>query len=279
MLRATFCHIPGIGEKTERRLWEAGLTSWEAALAPGAPLPGLLAAEQLRESLARAERRDPAWFARRLPASEAWRLFYDFRDSCAFLDVETTGMIGWGQITTIALYDGRSVRHYVRGANLEDFARDVGDFRLLVTYNGKSFDVPFLERTFGIRLDQAHVDLRYVLRALGLRGGLKSCERQLGLGRPGMEDVDGYVAVLLWHDFQRRRDPRALESLLAYNIQDAVNLEALMVLAHNRKLAALAGTPLASAYRLEVPAAPMNPFRVDPAIVARLLREYPMPRP
>jgi hypothetical protein len=94
-----------------------------------------------------------------------------------------------------------------------------------------------------------------------------------------MEEVDGYVAVLLWHDFQRRRDPQALESLLAYNVQDAVNLEALMVLAHNRKLAELAGTPFAAAYRLATPAVPANPFRVDAPTVSRLLRAYPPPRP
>jgi 1-aminocyclopropane-1-carboxylate deaminase/D-cysteine desulfhydrase-like pyridoxal-dependent ACC family enzyme len=31
------------------------------------------------------------------------------------------------------------------------------------------------------RLDQAHIDLRHTLAALGLRGGLKACERQVGL--------------------------------------------------------------------------------------------------
>jgi uncharacterized protein YprB with RNaseH-like and TPR domain len=280
MLRHTFCHLPGVGARTERRLWEAGYTSWEAVLAaaPSRPAPpGRLPHAPLRDSLAHYRGRNPAWFDQRLPAAQSWRLYHDFRDSCAFLDIETTGMPGWGHITTIALYDGRSIRHYVHGVNLVDFVRDVADYRLLVTYNGKCFDVPFLERTFGTRLAQAHIDLRHVLRALGLQGGLKSCERQVGLHRPGMEDVDGYVAVLLWHHFQSRRDPRALESLLAYNIQDAVNLETLMIHAHNRHLAALA-PPFAADYRLEVPAAPANPFRVDAALVRRLLAENPVPR-
>jgi uncharacterized protein YprB with RNaseH-like and TPR domain len=278
MLRHTFCHIPGVGAKTERRLWEAGYTSWEAVLAPaGAAAPGRLPAEPLRDSLAHYQGRNPAWFGQLLPASQSWRLYHDFRDSCAFLDIETTGMLGWGHITTIALYDGQSVRHYVHDVNLEDFVRDVGNYQLLVTYNGKSFDVPFLERTFGVRLGQAHIDLRHVLRALGLRGGLKSCERQMGLQRPGMEEVDGYVAVLLWHHFRGHRDPKALESLLAYNIQDTVNLETLMVLAHNRHLAALEA-PFAAEYHLQIPAAPANPFKVDAALVHRLLAAHPAPR-
>jgi uncharacterized protein YprB with RNaseH-like and TPR domain len=275
MLRHTFCHIPGVGDKAERRLWESGVTSWEDALRRP---QRRLDEQHLRDSLAHFEGRNPAWFGQRLPAAQAWRLFHDFRDSCAFVDIETTGMLGWGHITTIALYDGRSVRHYVHGKDLQNFVGDVAEYRLLVTYNGKSFDVPFLERTFGTRLGQAHIDLRYVLHSLGLRGGLKSCERQLGLHRPGLEDVDGYVAVLLWHDYQRRRNPRALETLLAYNVQDAVNLETLMVLAFNRKLAALAGVPFAAGYRLDMPAVPVNPFAADAATVQRLLRAYPAPQ-
>ena len=39
MLRSTFCHIPGIGPKTERQLWAAGLRSWPKACdAPSLPL-------------------------------------------------------------------------------------------------------------------------------------------------------------------------------------------------------------------------------------------------
>ncbi len=276
MLRHTFCHIPGIGEKTERRLWEAGVTSWEDALREGAARPP---AEHLHQSLASYQRRDPAWFGARLTAAQAWRLYHDFRDACAFLDIETTGMGGWAHITTIALYDGRQIRHYVHGQNLEDFPRDIAAYRLLVTYNGKTFDIPFLERTFGLALQQAHIDLRYVLRSLGLRGGLKSCERQLGIVRPGLEEVDGFVAVLLWHDYQRRRNARALQTLLAYNIQDTVNLQTLMVHAFNRKLAHLEPFPFATAYRLAMPVLPPNPFQPDAATVERLLRSFPTPRP
>jgi uncharacterized protein YprB with RNaseH-like and TPR domain len=276
MLKHTFCHIPGIAAKTEQRLWNSGVTSWEDALRNTAA--GKVDADFLRESQNHYERRNPAWFARHLPAAQSWRLYHDFRDSCAFLDIETTGMPHTGHITTIALYDGRTIRHYIHGRNLPDFLRDVRDYSLLVTYNGKSFDVPFIERTFGVRMGQAHIDLCHVLRSLGLRGGLKSCERQLGLCRPGMEEVDGYVAVLLWYDYTRRGNARALESLLAYNIQDTINLETLMAHAVNRKLDALAGVPWARGYRLEVPPAPANPFRVDAATVTRLLREFPLPR-
>jgi hypothetical protein len=148
MLRHTFCHIPGVGEKTERRLWEAGLTSWEAVLEREAgqrhPAARRLPVEHLRESVRQHAAGDPAWFAQRLPAAQSWRLFRDFRERCAYLDIETTGMAAYDHVTTIALYDGRTVRHYVHGQNLHDFARDVAAYRLLVTFNGKRFDLRVL---------------------------------------------------------------------------------------------------------------------------------------
>jgi uncharacterized protein YprB with RNaseH-like and TPR domain len=270
MLRHTFCHLPGVGETTERRLWARGLTTWDAALAAaGHRLP----AEHLRASAEQYRRGNPAWFAGQLPAAQAWRLFADFRDRVGYLDIETTGMGPRAHVTTIALYDGRAVRTYVHGRNLADFARDVADCRLLVTYNGKSFDLPFLERALGWRLEQAHIDLRHVLASLGYRGGLKGCERQLGVGRPGMEDLDGFCAVLLWYEYRKRQDARALETLQAYNVQDVLNLESLMVEAYNRKLAGLAAAPFAADYRLPAPALAANPFWPDAEAVRRVVRQ------
>lgn len=178
-------------------------------------------------------------------------------------------------VTTVALYDGRTVRTYVHGRNLDDFLRDAAAYRLLVTFNGKSFDVPFLQRCLGYRPAPAHIDLRHLLASLGLKGGLKVCERRLGLSRPGLEDVDGYVAVLLWHEYRRRHNPAALETLLAYNVADTVNLERLMVHAFNLKLAALEGVSFAAGYHLPAPTVPANPFHPDADVVLRLLRSAP----
>src|SRR5690606_35283848 len=102
------------------------------------------------------------------PSNQAWRLFEDFCTSCVYLDIETTGLGSYGDhVTTIALYDGKSLRTYVHGINLEDFVRDIRDYKLIITYNGITFDVPFLQRQFHTTLDQAHIDLRYLLKSLG----------------------------------------------------------------------------------------------------------------
>jgi uncharacterized protein len=276
MLRHTFCHLPGVAARTEQRLWSAGLMTWEDVLAgavsPSAPARWLQL-EDLHESMRRHASGDAAWFGSRLPASQSWRLFGDFRGRCAYLDVETTGMSASDTVTTVALYDGHSLRTYILGHNLHQFARDVQAYQFLITYNGKSFDIPVLRRCLGCRLDQGHIDLRHVLASLGLRGGLKACERRLGIARPGMEEIDGFVAVLLWRRHARQRDARALETLLAYNAQDALNLEALMVYAHNAGLERLAGVPFAARYRLAQPAPPANPFRPDAQAVQSILHE------
>ena len=126
-------------------------------------------------------------------------------------------------------------------------------------------------RLFGVPLDQAHIDLRYLLASLGYKGGLKGCERRLGLDRGDLADVDGYFAVLLWHDYRRRGNREALETLLAYNIRDVVNLEPLLIKAYNLKAAQ---TPFGPSVALGPPTSPAEPFRAHAPTVARLMRQY-----
>jgi hypothetical protein len=237
----TFCHIPGIGTITEKRLWDSGIHNWDI-FHGGTRIPlskrkvesMLPLLEQSAEHLAN---RNPFFFGHRLPVNQYWRLFSAFRDSIAYIDIETTGLENWcNEITTIALYDGQKVHTYVNGQNLDDFLNDIERFKIIVSYNGRCFDVPFIQQYFRIRLDQVHIDLRYLLKSLGFSGGLKGCERQMGIDRGDLRDMDGYYAVILWNDYQRTGNQRSLEKLIAYNSLDARNLETLLVMAYNMKL-------------------------------------------
>jgi uncharacterized protein len=271
MISNTFCHIPGIGIRTEQRWWDLGIHSWGHFDAfVGKRLR--LGRERIRtinhyldQSLVSLQRNQPHFFADLLPADQHWRLFREFRSGVAYLDIETTGMgAPEDYITTIALYDGKTIRWYVQGQNLEQFEEDIRDYRLIVTYNGKCFDVPFIRNILGVTMDQAHIDLRYVLASQGYRGGLKGCERQLGIDREELDGVDGFFAVLLWNEYRRNRNPKALETLLAYNILDVVNLETLMVQSYNLKLAQ---TPFAPTQKLPLPSSPTGPFTPDRATI------------
>jgi uncharacterized protein YprB with RNaseH-like and TPR domain len=271
MLIRTFQHIQGIGPTTEQQIWETGINHWNGFREPLASeltaRTRALVNHSLDDSFRALADQDPVFFAQRLSQQLRWRLFPEFKDHAAYIDIETTGLDRkHDTITTIALYDGREIKWYVQGQNLKDFAHDIQRYKLLISYNGSCFDLPFIERFFNIRLKQAHIDLRFVLTGLGFRGGLKKCERTLGIERPGMMDVDGYTAVLLWHDFQRTNNPKTLETLLAYNICDAVNLAPLMTIAYNQ---AISQTPFA-ALTLPAPDLPALPFSVDRETIERL---------
>jgi len=272
MLHHTFCHIPGVGLKTESALWEAGILSWDdvfdGRLKPLWPRKSEVIQHYLSESLDALDHDDVAYFADRLPENQHWRLFETFRHVTAYLDIETTGLGGPSDIvTTIGIYDGVGLHHYVHGKNLDDFARDVERFKLLVTYNGKCFDLPFIRSYLGLELPQAHIDLMFVLRALGYRGGLKGCEKQLGIDRGDLEGIDGYFAVLLWQVFCRRGLQSALDTLLAYNSVDVINLEILMVLAHNMRIQ---DTPFADSHRLPLPAPVEIPHPIDLDLIHKI---------
>ncbi len=273
MLQQTFLHFHGVGPKTEHKLWEHRIRdwnqleeAWRTRVLPRERFAATLEAE-LAHSWENLESRNPGYFAGKLPAHQHWRLFAEFLPAAAYLDIETTGLGGPADhITTISLYDGKQLRYYIYGENLQEFIVDVKQYDLLITFNGKCFDLPFIQWQFNTRLTQAHLDLRFVLKALGYRGGLKACEKQLGISRGDLEGVDGYIAVLLWQEYRRSGDRRALETLLAYNMEDTVNLEKLAFQAYNE---ALGRTPFAgNQLPAPAPAVPL-PFQPSRALLER----------
>lgn len=266
MLNHTFCHIQGIGPAAERKLWQKNIHTWEDLLATPTTVPRV-SEQEIRIILEQSSRSlpiAPEFFSTRLSQSERWRLFPHFRQVTGYLDIETTGIGPGCEITTIALYDGTRVRTYVNGANIEDFLDDIADIKLFITYNGISFDIPVIEHFFRTKLNQTQIDLRYVLARLGIKGGLKRCEQQLGINRGSLDGIDGSFAVLLWREYERYNDPRVLETLLAYNIEDTVNLERLMVEAYNRNVRM---TPFAQDLQLDFPEPPQLLHQPDPAVV------------
>ena len=93
------------------------------------------------------------------------------------------------------------------------------------------------------------------------------CERQLGMDRGDLKDIDGFFAVLLWDEYQQTGDQKAHDTLLAYNIQDTVTLENLIVTAYNMKLKE---THFYETHLIEEPTLPVNPYSADLATVDRI---------
>ncbi len=203
--------------------------------------------------------------------SEHWRIFPEFRDKLAYLDIETTGLEKLNEeITTIALYSNNAIKYYVLGENLNDFREDIFEYSVLVTYNGKLFDIPIIEKKLRIKLNHAHIDLRWVLKSIGAKGGLKKSERHFGIARKELEGIDGTIAPKLWKEYEINKDISALETLIAYNIQDVLNLEKLLVIAYNKKVA---DTPFSITNRITGPIQPSIPFRANREIVDKIIKK------
>ncbi|MEW6378305.1 MAG: ribonuclease H-like domain-containing protein [bacterium] len=154
----------------------------------------------------------------------------------AYLDIETTGLSPWeGSITVIGLYDGEQAKTFVQGDNLQAFTDEIERYKMIVTFNGARFDIPFIKQSLNARLDQINIDLMYPLKRLGYSGGLKAIEQTLGIFRPiEIGNIDGLEAVRLWFEYHRKGNQRALERLIKYNLEDTRNLKGLMELVYER---------------------------------------------
>ncbi|MWV40620.1 ribonuclease H-like domain-containing protein [Natrialba sp. INN-245] len=226
----SFIPVRGVGEHTERRLWEHGITHWD-------DFDGSVVGETLADRIdafiedgrTHLDRGDVSVFADQLPASSRWRLYENVRENTCFLDIETTGLdANRNRVTTVSLHRGGETETFVNGRDLtcQRLEAELERSSLLVTFNGQRFDVPFLETCYDLDVTVPHVDLLYPCKKLGLDGGLKAIEREVGIGRE-MPDLSGQDAVRLWHEYERG-DDAALETLVEYNRADTENMKPLM---------------------------------------------------
>ncbi len=234
MIRNTFCILDGIGEKLERRLWREGVLTWDdftgADELLGFGKEKKIFFDDCLLHDARELRADNAsYFSRRLRRREHWRLFDFFKEDALYLDIETNGLQpnSGGVVTVVGLYDGYEYRSLVRGENLsaESLNGELARYKYLITFYGAAFDIPYRLRSFsGVKIDMPHFDLCFAAKRLGMKGGLKRLEQELGIVREeSVQGLDGYDAVKLW-EHARRGSPEAMETLIKYNREDTVNL-------------------------------------------------------
>jgi hypothetical protein len=234
MLKHTFVHIPGVGEATERKLWEQGIVTWADALDLGACPVGFSdprwgrSCRMIEESLRSLSRQNHRHFAAALSSAEHWRAWVDFRPTTVYLDIETTGCSRSSKVTVVGLYDGTRTQSFIAGDNLEQLPEVLAQYGMIVTFNGASFDLPYLRRRFpNLPTDHLHLDLMHALRRIGLSGGLKAIERRVGIERDDdLKGLDGWDAVRLWREYCAG-NKESLDTLVRYNAADIENLEVL----------------------------------------------------
>ena len=231
MLYHTFLHLPGVGRVTERRLWERGVTTWDeyerAFRTQGELFPRLRSAQStLDASRAALVASDASFFTERLPSRELYRIALSFPERVLFLDIETTGLSHVYDRLTVLGWRYRGEYGADVGGDVSGRFREVlRDARVLVTFNGIRFDVPFLRYQHpDLDFPTCHVDLRYLVRQVGLSGGQKGVEQDLGLDREAVAvGLSGGDAPILWYDYLGGNEG-SLRALVAYNHADVEGL-------------------------------------------------------
>ena len=228
LLRRSFQHLPGINASKEARLWDEGITDWSDLIRHtpvqldlyrkrGSALQSTVEASE--EALANC---DIAFFARRLPKRELYRIAASFPERCAFLDIESTGLsTHYDQVTLVGWSVGSTYTVLIDPSQIEQLEHDLREHPMAVTFNGSLFDLPFLAKQFNTDWsDLFHVDLRYLAKRVGLTGGQKKIEAEIGCIREGsLEGITGAEAVALWFDY-KEGDLNALRDLVRYNHAD-----------------------------------------------------------
>lgn len=165
-----------------------------------------------------------------------------------FLDTETTGLAGGTGTVVFMAGAGRVeeealvVRQWVlagfagEAALMEQLAAFLGRAASVVTYNGKSFDVPLLKaraRLAGVALELerlAHLDLLHPTRR-AFRHQWPDCRLQTAeqrlLGRERPDDLPGAEAPGAWLALIRRGETERVHGVLEHNANDIVALAAL----------------------------------------------------
>ena len=165
----------------------------------------------------------------------------------AYLDIETCGMIGMTVflVGLLTWREGRLVmiqflaRDYSEEramlARSWDFLEEVST---LVTFNGLTFDVPYIEdrvAATGLRprsLRASHVDMLHESRRRW-RGILPNCRLQtlerFICGRLRRGDIPGDQIPSVYHEFVRTKDARQMAIVLHHNALDLLTLAELVV--------------------------------------------------
>lgn len=166
-------------------------------------------------------------------------------NSVLFLDLETTGL-GMTPVFLVGTMEcagnGFVFRQYFARDYSEEasivsaISKRLSETDLLVTFNGKSFDLPFLHNRAvanGFRMCEAraHLDLLYEARRI-YRGDVPNCKLQTLeytiCGRRRDDDIPGSEIPAAYHEFVRTGDARKIGVILMHNLYDLLTMADLM---------------------------------------------------
>lgn len=165
-----------------------------------------------------------------------------------FIDTETTGLTGGAGTVAFLIgvgyfaedhfrLDQCFMRDYDEEAAMLRFLSGLGrDYDTLVSYNGKSFDLPLLRTRFiqnripfpyeaAMHYDLVHAARRFWRRRLG-DCSLGNIEREV-LGVRRVDDVPSYLIPQLYFDYLNANDASPLEGVFYHHRTDILSLASL----------------------------------------------------
>ncbi len=229
VLKNSFVFLEGISLKKEKIIWQQGISDWSDFLKTDkikgiSKLSKSYYERNIQQAFLALEENNSSFFVGKLRSKHMWRLYDYFREQCCFLDIETDS---YGRITLVGISNYYQTNQFVKGSNLElaYLQNELKKYKLLITFNGSSFDLPKLKKEFNLEISYPHIDLKGLCPQLELSGGLKEVEKKLQLKRPAHlygNPVD------LWKAFHASADREYLDLLLEYNREDIENLKQIM---------------------------------------------------
>lgn len=124
---------------------------------------------------------------------------------------------------------------------LNQFKSKISSSDILVTYNGKNFDVPYINKRmerYGLNysLNQEHLDVichvRPNKKKLGLEScSLKSVERYLRINRE--DTIDGAESINLYNRYVKTREEDIKQKIMLHNFEDVYNLPGILKIFDN----------------------------------------------
>jgi len=235
MIKNSFIFLPKIKQKKELSIWKQGIKDWGDFLNRDVRGISKRFKEEYDKEILTARKElyagNSEYFSDKLPTTETWRLYEFFREETIFLDIETSSATSMNSyLTVIGIFDGINTKTMVKDMNLniDALKKEIRKYKLLITFNGSSFDIPYLNKKYPQLLPNIpHIDLRHCCNKIGLKGGLKDIEKKLDITRDNViiERLYGGDPIKLWKMFRASGDDYYLKLLVEYNEEDVVNLK------------------------------------------------------